>query len=228
MKAYLEWIDYHTESLNKHSVTIDTSYKGGIKKLVSGIDINMFRGKNVLEFGTYNGYSANHLARKVKWGHVYGFDSWQGLPEDWNDIVDKGHFAIDSLPAVKPNVTLVPGWFDKTLEPFLDSHPDLEVGIVHIDCDIYSSTKYVLDILYQRKIIKPGLIILFNELFNYNGFENGELKALYELTQAHVIKFKWLPYQGKIVDIEKTHKFNNNFNKLRRYGYYQSVGLEII
>ena len=49
-------------------------------------------------------------------------------------------------------------------------------------CDLYSSTAAVFDAL--RPLIQPGLVIVFDELFNYPEFLEGELKALWELLSA--------------------------------------------
>ena len=61
------------------------------------------------------------------------------------------------------NVALHVGWFDDTLPAFLDRH-DGNVAFVHIDSDLYSSAKTILDNLAPR--VGPGTIIVFNEYFN--------------------------------------------------------------
>ena len=96
-------------------------------------------GELVLEFGVFSGRSINHLAATVGDEHlVHGFDSFEGLPEFWRDGYAAGAFAVGELPIVARNVRLVKGWFDQTLQPFLDENSGL-VALVHIDCDLYSS-----------------------------------------------------------------------------------------
>src|ERR1019366_9352955 len=75
-----------------------------------------------LEFGVYSGLTINHIAKQVE-QTVYGFDSFAGLPERWRDSLGAGHFKVQLLPKVMPNVTLVKGWFDQTLPEFLKTHP---------------------------------------------------------------------------------------------------------
>ena len=58
-----------------------------------------------------------------------------------------------NLPKVNPNVQLVKGWFNETLPEFIRKE-NSEVAFLHIDCDTYESTKYVLNTL-KEKII-PG------------------------------------------------------------------------
>ena len=49
------------------------------------------------EFGVHSGSTINHIAEQVN-GPVYGFDSFEGLPEDWRPGVEKGNFRMDALP----------------------------------------------------------------------------------------------------------------------------------
>ena len=232
MKDYITWLDDELRLLQAVATwPRPRSHKGGLGGIKGGIASCGGRAAlgsvTVLEFGTYNGYSANRLGLKCR--KVYGFDSWKGLPEDWSGVESKGHFALDSLPRVVDNVELVPGWFNETLEPFLDSHPDLDIGLIHIDCDLYSSTRYVLETLYARGIIRPGLKIIFNEVVNYRGFQDGEIRALYELCRVHGVKFRWLPLIGQVLmPVETNNVVWSNFKRSRKLGYQQCASIEII
>jgi len=136
-----------------------------------------------LEMGVCTGRTINFIAglnpRKI----IYGFDSFEGLPEAWKRddvIVPKGAFGAKKQsyrPSVLNNVELVVGEFKKSLPDFrkeiLKNSP---VSFLHVDCDIYSSAHEVLTQLKNN--IKKGTIILFDELYNYPGFEYHEWKAL--------------------------------------------------
>jgi hypothetical protein len=143
-----------------------------------------------LEFGVFQGRSINIIAEKFPDQKIYGFDSFKGLPEDWvvskNNTYEKGRFSLgDDLPDVRDNVELVVGWFNDTLENWIESNNN-SVSFLHIDCDLYSSASYVLKTLNEK--IKVGTIIVFDELLNfesnvgidYEFWENGEWKALNE------------------------------------------------
>jgi len=145
-----------------------------------------------LEFGVFSGNTINHIAGQVD-QTVYGFDSFEGLPERWRDGLDAGHFKPmgGTLPKVRPNVQLVKGWFDKTLPEFLDKHPE-NVSFIHVDCDLYSSTKTIFDCLGPR--IRPGTVIVFDEYFNYFGWKEGEFKAFQEFVLKERIKYQYLSY----------------------------------
>ncbi len=89
------------------------------------------------------------------------------------------------------NVRLIKGLFCDTLDDFLADHAG-NVSFVHIDCDLYSSTKYVLSKLKERLV--RGSVILFDEFYNYPGWENGEYKAWVEFAEENSIDFEYIGY----------------------------------
>jgi len=142
-----------------------------------------------MEFGVSEGVSLNLLARDRKDITFHGFDSFEGLPEDW--ILDgwglkKGHFKT-KIPKVENNVKLHVGLFQDTLPKWKKTHPN-KVAFLHIDSDLYSSCKYVLNELNDR--ITKGTIIVFDELMAWqhqnplkDKLVNHEWKALNEWTK---------------------------------------------
>ena len=159
-----------------------------------------------LEFGVFRGSTINNMSNYTK-DTVYGFDSFEGLPEFWREGFDAGAFNLEGqLPSVNNNVELIKGWFTETLPTFLEAHPSSNITLLHIDCDLYSSTKYVLDTC--RYFIKPGCIVVFDELINYDGWDgdNGEFRAFNEWVQENDIKFEWIGMNGKIGDVGGIHE----------------------
>jgi methyltransferase family protein len=146
--------------------------------------------KLVCEFGVHSGKSINYIASRTECT-VYGFDSFNGLPERWRDGFRKGLFKRSSLPKVLPNVQLIQGLFNETLPAFLQRH-DGEISFLHIDCVLYSSTRTVLDLLRDR--IRPGCVIVFDEYFNYPGWEEGEYKAFHEFLVQTALKYEYIGY----------------------------------
>jgi hypothetical protein len=68
---------------------------------------------------------------------VYGFDSFEGLPEKWRDGFDKGAFNRNgNLPKVNSNVKLIKGWFNHTLVNFIQKH-NKKISFIHMDADLY-------------------------------------------------------------------------------------------
>jgi len=120
-----------------------------------------------LEFGVGEGKTLRMIANHMP---VIGFDSFEGLPEKWRDGFDKGMFACP--PPDVPNAELVKGLFSDTVPGF--TWPD-HIGLVHLDADLYSSTKTVLDHLGPH--LKPGTFVVFDEWHNYPGCESHEQRA---------------------------------------------------
>jgi hypothetical protein len=141
-----------------------------------------------LEFGVNRGASIRRIAGHVN-GTVHGFDSFEGLPSDgagtsWR----KAQFDRDGkLPDVPDNVVLHKGWFDATLPEFLKAN-DGGVSFVHIDCDLYESAAYVLESLASR--ISPGTMLLFDEWFNFPGWEQHESRAFNEFKERYGVRYQ--------------------------------------
>ena len=101
--------------------------------------------------------------------------------------VEKGLAA--GMPEVPENVTLHKGWFDRTLPDFLEQQTDA-VRLINIDCDIYSSTKTVLDLLAPR--IQPGSVLVFDEYIGNQHWREDEYKAFQEVVARYGWRYEYL------------------------------------
>ncbi len=144
----------------------------------------------ICEFGVWRGTSINRLA-KLTTKSIYGFDSFEGLPEAFGDFWTKEQFRVPRLPEVRRNVTLIKGWFNETLPSFLEGHTG-KVGFLHVDCDLYSSTRTVFELLEPR--LGPGTVILFDEYFNFINWEEAEFKAFHEFLSRTRLSFDFIGY----------------------------------
>ena len=163
-----------------------------------------FMSGNLLEFGTYKGYSARKIARKMKEYDIgkdfYMFDSFEGLPEIESDIDinsyqvkmhkdwEKGTFNnakgyetgiekdISQYIGVE-NSHIIKGYFNETLVNI--SFEKNSTILINIDCDLYASVKFVLQKLIAEEIFQDGCIILFDD-YNFNRANNnmGVRKAI--------------------------------------------------
>lgn len=145
----------------------------------------------ICEFGVFSGETINFLAHQLAEKRVYGFDSFEGLPEAWRDGFPKGAFKRNDLPNVAENVELVQGYFDKSLAPFLAAHSG-PAAFLHIDCDLFSSTRTIFETFSDRII--PGTVLVFDEYFNYPGWETGEHKAFQMFLESSGYGVTWLGY----------------------------------
>lgn len=147
----------------------------------------------ILEFGVFSARTTNHIANIFSEKKVHGFDSFEGLPEAWRDGFDKSRFAVSDLPKVQNNVVLHKGWFDVSIPKFLNEIESVDkIAYLHIDCDLYSSTKTIFDCL--KHLLVHGSVIVFDEYFNYPGWEQGEHLAFQEFLSESGFEFDWLTY----------------------------------
>lgn len=150
-----------------------------------------------LEFGVCSGATINLISSFTD-NVVYGFDSFYGFPEPWTWASDDlsqasyGNFNREGkLPDVSGNVKLIAGWFNDTLPKFIEERKDsLKITFIHIDCDLYSSTKTILTELLPY--IDSGTVICFDDLLGYPNYRQHEIKAFYEFLQETNHDFEWL------------------------------------
>jgi hypothetical protein len=148
---------------------------------------------HVIEFGVFQGKTMRHIARHFHDRTCWGFDSFEGLPEPWFTQTTQdgashpaGRFDLrleTQTPTFEQNVRLVKGWFKDTLPPWFDNNPG-PIAFMHVDCDLYSSTKTIFDFCNQR--IVAGTVIAFDELYPWSEYDiydrwaEGEYRALSE------------------------------------------------
>jgi hypothetical protein len=156
----------------------------------------------VLEFGVFEGTSINYMSKKLRNFKFHGFDSFEGLKEDWTGwTLQKGAFNLNGvLPQVNQNVELHKGWFDETLPKFIPKTDLSSLKLIHIDSDTYEACKTILDNLKSQ--ISSGVYILFDEYFGYRGWEVGEYKAFNEFVNENTIKYKYIAFSIKQVLVE--------------------------
>lgn len=158
--------------------------------LLHGLSLSRFSLN--MEFGVFEGKTINHCARQYPQKEFFGFDSFRGLPEDWREGFPRGTFNRNGAPPqVESNVHLVIGDFKHSLPTFLSSRHG-PASFIHMDCDLYSSTKCVLQILGERVV--PGTVIIFDEFYNYQGWELGEHLAWMEFCLARAIKYQFIGF----------------------------------
>jgi hypothetical protein len=143
------------------------------------------------EFGVWKASSINFFSSKCPQAKFYGFDSFEGLPEKWRPGFDKGEFSLNGeLPFVNENVSLIRGWFKNSLPNFLKEVPIKPDLFLHIDCDLYSSTKDIFNVLGNK--FKGPVYILFDEYFNYPFWEHHEFKAFQEFIDAFGYNYEYM------------------------------------
>lgn len=205
----------HFSTRNRNPSAQDTS--GSTKKYIdthfkkctvytSDADILAFAVKKALpnpgsfmEFGVGMGKTTNFIAALAPHRVIHGFDSFEGLPEDWTKNLPKGTFKLKDahrLPALFSNVVVHKGLFNDILPSFKKVWlKDEPIAFINIDSDLYSSAKSIFDHLAER--ISSGTIIHFDEYYGYNGWLDGEFKAFQEFVKKYNISYRYLAYNAR-------------------------------
>jgi O-methyltransferase len=129
-------------------------------------ELTQTRPVDYLEFGVWKGASLREWARLLPDpdNRFYGFDSFEGLPEDWLPDKPKGTFALGgNVPTFDDcRISIVDGYYQDVLPSFLQDYDRTERRLaVHIDCDLYSSTLFVLASI--DRFLRPGDLLLMDE-----------------------------------------------------------------
>jgi O-methyltransferase len=151
----------------------------------------------VAEVGVYQGGSAMELSKALPEKQLHLFDTFKGMPKT-NPKIDghrKGDFGDTSLEDVKRlfqkriNVHIWPGLFPDSAEELTED----EFCLVHVDVDIYKSTKAVIEFFWPKLV--SGGVMVFDD---YNSIKcEGTNKAVDEFfakikvgkgATAHVVK----------------------------------------
>lgn len=162
--------------------------------------------KHVCEFGVYKGHTIKQMRESLPLDfEFFGFDSFEGLPEDWTGTgYKKGMMSVEGVIPNVENVTFYKGWFKDTIPQYLKVAKP--IALLHVDCDLYSST---IDVLYGLKeFILPSTIIVFDEWYyeqkDIEECRQHEQKAFYEWVKDFNIKYELYGYvemERKIVTI---------------------------
>jgi len=176
VKAEMESLDY----LYSVSPTLPTMTGNNLAPIKLAIENARIEGL-VLEFGVYNGKSIRLIASLAD-SIVHGFDSFEGIPEEWASERKGSYSAFGVLPEVPDNVMLPPGWFEDSIPEFTKTEKG-PIRFINIDCDLYSSTKTIFDLLGSQ--IVPGSVILFDEFIGYPTWKDDEFKAFNEAAEQY-------------------------------------------
>jgi hypothetical protein len=139
-----------------------------------------------LEFGVFKARTTRYWSAKLRHpeARLHGFDSFEGLPEEWADHASGKIFnAGGEIPVIADaRVKFFKGWFNQVLPTY--TVPDHDLLVLIMDADLYSSTSYVLN--HLRQYIRPGTLIYFDEM---NHVEH-EPKAFDEFMKETSLRFR--------------------------------------
>ena len=170
----------------------------------------------LLDLGVWIGWSTR-LISDASDRAVYGFDTFEGLVEDWqidDQIVFKrGTFSLtgpdaervmrdtgvslhDGLPdALGRKVEFIRGSTYDTLAPFLADRPAAPIRLFHMDLDTYESCLHALETCKDRFI--EGSILVFDEYL----VTNSEMRAFYEFQSQYELEWRYRAWGLEIMEM---------------------------
>jgi hypothetical protein len=142
------------------------------------------------EFGVWQGASIKEwaLLNSHAGSRFLGFDTFEGLPEDWDAHHPKGTFSThgQTPPTDDQRIKFTPGLFQDTLRSFVEHMPPKQRLVVNVDCDLYSASLFVLGTL--DRFFSPGSIIVFDDFYSMGE----EFKAFYDYSRSFGRQWKAL------------------------------------
>lgn len=146
-----------------------------------------------LEFGVAQGHSFKWWLEQVKHpeARFHGFDTFTGLPENWNFLKAGTMSAGGNVPQTDDTrATFHKGLFQDTLPGFIAGIDKNRRKVLLMDADLYTSTLYVLTSL--APYLKAGDIILFDEF----SVPQHEFRAWMDFTSAFRVDYELLGAQN--------------------------------
>ena len=189
-------------------------------KHLSVYNSKWFEHKDVYQFGVWCGSSMVAIQKLFKSNNLkirkmFGLDSFEGLPKEEDGIINRdaawwpGNFSaktdfevssIEEAMALVYNrlekdveTVLVPGFWDKVLTKENIEKYDFKVAsYIDVDCDIYSSTKILLDFMFDNKLVVPGTLIGYHDWGSTDLWTAGESRAHKEMTLKYGVNCDYL------------------------------------
>ncbi|TVS87139.1 class I SAM-dependent methyltransferase [Mycobacterium helveticum] len=170
----------------------------------------------MLDLGVWLGWSTR-LTADASGRQVYGFDTFEGLVEDWQVddqmLIKRGSFALseplaqrsmrdtgvslhDGLPAtLGRKVQFVKGSTYETLAPFLADRPDAPIRLFHMDLDTYESCLHALETCKDRFI--EGSVLVFDEYL----VTNAEMRAFFEFQNQYALEWRYRAWGLEVMEM---------------------------
>ena len=147
-----------------------------IKNIFYTLEMDNVKG-DYLEFGCFTGSSLKHAISSYKKFFsktnnkmiFYGFDSFEGFPEELHKTFTNENFKTDYKKVKKiefnnNNCKIVKGFFHKTLKNKNLRNKIKKISFAFIDCDLAISAKPVFQFIIPR--LSNGAFVMIDDYYN--------------------------------------------------------------
>mmetsp|Transcript_141016 Transcript_141016/g.450214 ORF Transcript_141016/g.450214 Transcript_141016/m.450214 type:complete len:363 (+) Transcript_141016:78-1166(+) len=158
---------------------------------------------DIYQFGVFEGEGLLELAALFPKARLWGFDSFEGFPEErGEDLLQvdfrTGHYSaggparaqalVEKLDGLA-KVGFVPGFFDRTLTPDLRDQRGMSEAIyIDIDADLYTSTYQALDWAFRSGVARPGTLIGYDDFWTNPCSKGGETLSPLDIGEGRAHK----------------------------------------
>lgn len=170
-------------------------------------DKAFLRNHDIYEFGVYTGKGINTKLKYLSASdagprHVWGFDSFEGLPKtkdnpmesalDVRNVQDFSSNWLDLKRQVLQNIdyentTLIKGFYNESLnEHTVSTYGMKPAWWVNIDCDLYISAFQALDWMFKNRLVRSGTYVYYDDVL-LSPVGSAEMKAHDEITQKYKV-----------------------------------------
>jgi hypothetical protein len=170
----------------------------------------------LLDLGVWLGWSTR-LISDASGRQVYGFDTFEGLAEDWQIddqmLLKQGTFSLaeplaqrtmrdtgvtleDGIPApLGRKVQFIKGRTYETLDPFLAERPAAPISLFHMDLDTYESCLHALETCKDHFV--EGSVLVFDEYL----VTNAEMLAFFEFQSKYELEWRYRAWGLEIMQM---------------------------
>ena len=149
----------------------------------------------VCEFGVASGRSIRMTQEMLPLDtQIHGFDTFTGLPVAWGNEPAGSYSTGGAVPKMDgSNVFFHKGLFKDTVPAFLATQDKgRPLAYANIDCDLYGSTRDVLEAMHGRII--PGTVIVFDEYLCHPSWRTDEFRAWRECCKRFGWQYEYLAF----------------------------------
>jgi hypothetical protein len=153
----------------------------------------------ICEFGVASGRSLRMTQEMLPLNvPIHGFDTFTGLPVAWGNEPAGTYSTGGAIPKMEgENVQFHKGLFKDTIPQFLSTvDKGRPLAYANIDCDLYGSTRDVLEACHGRII--PGTVLVFDEYLCHPSWRQDEFRCWRECCKrfgwqvSYIIPSAWI------------------------------------
>ncbi|KAL7487497.1 hypothetical protein ACHAW6_013097 [Cyclotella cf. meneghiniana] len=149
----------------------------------------------VCEFGVASGRSLRMTQEMLPLDvPIHGFDTFTGLPVAWGNEPAGTYSTGGVIPKMEgENVHFHKGLFKDTIPTFLSTvDKGRPLAYANIDCDLYGSTRDVLEACHGRII--PGTVLVFDEYLCHPSWRQDEFRCWRECCKRFGWQYEYLAF----------------------------------